>query len=377
VAEQARFISGKIVSVDFSDADPIPSYDIVIGQSILTEAATLIRLRLGLRRCVIISDSSVEPLYRARLEAVLAVGGHDVLKTVVVPAGESSKNFSQLGALLNDVLAAGADRKTLIIALGGGVVGDIAGLTASMALRGLDLVQIPTTLLAQVDSAVGGKTGVDTSYGKNTIGTFHQPRLVLTDVTLLDSLPLREMRAGYAEIVKYGLIADQAFFRWCVAHGGQLLSGDHEAQIHAIGYSCTAKAKLVAADERDEGVRALLNLGHTFGHALEAATGFGSTLLHGEGVAIGTVMAYRSSVRLGLCSSHDYEEVRAHFSALGLPTTPPPHSYSIDRLIELMTQDKKASAGKLALILPHGIGHAAVHTDVSPRDIRAVWEEFL
>ncbi|MDR3425378.1 MAG: 3-dehydroquinate synthase [Alphaproteobacteria bacterium] len=385
LAEQARFVPGKIITVDFAEAATSPSYDIVIGHSILTEAATLIRLRLGARRCVIISDSIVEPLYGARLEAILVAGGHTVLDTLVFPAGEASKNFAQLHELLDNILTLGADRQTLIIALGGGVVGDLAGLAASLALRGLDLVQIPTTLLSQVDSSVGGKTGIDTACGKNTVGTFYQPRLVLADVTLLDSLPARELRAGYAEAVKYGLISDSAFFRWCVTHGGQLLNGDSESQIHAIGYSCAAKAKIVSADEREAGSRALLNLGHTFGHALEAATGFGNLLVHGEAVAIGILMAFRLSVRLRLCSMRDYDEIHAHFASVGLPTKPPSFDYDIPRLIDLMKQDKKAEGGDITLVLSRGIGQAFVCRDTDIRAltnedptglITAVWREF-
>ncbi len=376
-ADQARFISGKIVSVDFSGAAPKPAYDIVIGQNILTEAATLIRLRLGARRCVIVTDSNVAPLYQARIEAVLAAGGHTVIKTLVMPAGESHKVFSQLESLLIDLLGLGIDRKTMLVALGGGVVGDVTGLAASLAMRGLDFVQIPTTLLAQVDSSVGGKTGIDTPYGKNTIGTFYQPRLVLADVTLLDSLPEREMRAGYAEVVKYGLISDRDFFTWCTTHGGQLLNADHEAQIHAVGHTCSAKAKIVAEDELETGKRALLNLGHTFGHALETATGFGSKLIHGEAVAIGMVMAFRLALTLGFCTRHDYEAVRAHLAAVGLPVAPPPHAYDVEHLIELMCADKKAENGKLTVVLPHGIGNAVVHKDVDLNAIRALWKEVL
>ena len=377
IAEQARFVSGKVLSVEFSASPPTPAYDIVIGQSILADAATLIRQRLGARRCVIISDSVVEPLYRARLEAILTVGGHTVLKSIVIPAGEGSKNLSQIGAVADAMLAAGVDRKTLVVALGGGVVGDISGFAASLVMRGIDFVQVPTTLLAQVDSSVGGKTGVDTAHGKNTIGTFYQPRLVVIDVTLLDSLAERELRAGYAEVVKYGLIADPVFFRWCVAHGGQLLNGDHETQIQAISYSCAAKATIVAGDERETGSRALLNLGHTFAHALETATGFSSLLVHGEAVAIGTLLAFRMAVRMGLCPSQDYKDIRDHFLAVGLPVAPPVFAYDIDRLIELMKHDKKSTEGKITLILPHGIGHATIHRDADQDEIRAVWEEAL
>jgi 3-dehydroquinate synthase len=297
------------------------------------------------------------------------------LKTLVIPAGEGSKTFSQIDFLLKEMLSLGVDRKTLVIALGGGVVGDIAGFCASVALRGLDFVQIPTTLLAQVDSAVGGKTGIDTAFGKNTVGTFYQPRLVLADVTLLDSLSDREMRAGYAEVVKYGLISDRDFFAWCIDNGKRLLDGDSAAQVYAVGYCCEAKAKIVAADEREAGKRALLNLGHTFGHALETATGFGSTLIHGEAVALGILMAFRLAVGMWLCPQKDYDDVQAHFKVVGLPVKPPHFPYDIDRLMELMATDKKAEKGAITLILPHGIGQAVVHKNVAPGVIRAVWGE--
>jgi 3-dehydroquinate synthase len=375
VADQQHFVPGKILRVDLKD-NVAPSYDIVIGYNILSEAATLIRLRLGERRCIIITDTHVETLYRARLEAFLAAGGHDVLSSIVVPAGEANKNFDQLQGVLGKMMAAGLDRKTLVIALGGGVVGDMAGLAAALAMRGVDYVQIPTTLLAQVDSSVGGKTGIDTVHGKNTVGVFHQPRLVLIDVTLLDSLPARELRAGYAEIIKYGLIGDAGFYRWCLAHGAQLLSGDHDAQINAINVSCATKAKIVSEDEHESGIRALLNFGHTFGHALESATGY-SKLLHGEAVALGMLIALRLSVRLGLCTQVEYDEVRAHFQSVGLPVALPQGSYDIDHLMQLMAQDKKAEAGKPRLILLRGIGKAFVARDTASADIRAVWQEFI
>lgn len=372
------FTQGKIVTIDLSGTKGAPSYDIVIGDSILSEAGTLIAMRLGKRRCLIVTDSNVGPLYGARLEAVLGVAGHTTLPRITVPAGESSKDFATLESVLDQMLASGLDRKTLIIALGGGVVGDLAGVAASLAMRGVDIVQIPTSLLAQVDSSVGGKTGIDTKYGKNTVGAFYQPRLVLIDVAVLDSLHEREMRAGYAEIVKYGLIKDAPFFNWCRANGAKLLNGDREAQIYAVSTSCQHKAKIVAADEREAGERALLNLGHTFGHALETITGYGNLLLHGEAVSIGMVMAFKLSAQMGLCSHTEAYDMRDHLSGLGLPVTPPTFSnYSIDELINLMKQDKKAEAGKLTLILAHGIGKAFISRDVKDEDVRAIWAEFL
>jgi 3-dehydroquinate synthase len=344
---------------------------------LLVEAGTLIRERLGVRRCVIVTDSNVGPLYLARLEAVLASAGHTVLVSLSLPAGEGSKDFDHLRQCLEAMLAAGLDRQTLVVALGGGVVGDLAGLAASLAMRGVSVVQIPTSLLAQVDSSVGGKTAIDTPFGKNTVGSFFQPALVLADVAVLDSLPARELRAGYAEVVKYGLIGDEAFFRWCQTHGGKLLNGDHEAQMHAVAASCAAKAAIVAADERESGARALLNFGHTFGHALETALGYGHALIHGEAVAIGMVMATRLSHSLGLCTIGDVTETREHLRELGLPVAPPRHDYDLERLMALMAQDKKAEAGRLTLILTRGIGRAFVSRDVDPDAVRAVWKEFL
>jgi 3-dehydroquinate synthase len=299
------------------------------------------------------------------------------LPTITVSSGEGSKDFAHLHSLLEDILAKGADRNTLIIALGGGVIGDLAGVAAALALRGLSIVQIPTTLVAQVDSAIGGKTGINTTHGKNTVGAFYQPGLVIADVSLLDSLPPREMRAGYAEIIKYGLIGDTPFFHWCQANGTKLLTGDREAQIYAVGISCAHKAKVVAADEREAGARALLNFGHTFGHALEAATGFGNTLLHGEAVAIGMVMAFKLSAGLGLCPHADAYDVRAHLESVKLPVTPPPFSYDLDQLMQFMAQDKKAQDGQLTLILTRGIGAAFVSRDVDAGVIREIWQEFL
>lgn len=368
------FTSGKIITIDLSQSKPSPSYDIIIGDSILSETGTLIRIRLGQKRCMIITDSHVGPLYHARLEAFLAASGHTVLPTLTIQAGESSKNFATLQNALEHMLANGIDRKTLIIALGGGVVGDLAGVAASLAMRGLDIVQIPTTLLAQVDSSVGGKTGIDTPYGKNTVGAFFQPRLVIADVSLLDSLPVRELRAGYAEIVKYGLIKDKSFFEWCEANGQQVLNGGRVAQIYAVGASCDHKAKIVAKDERETGERALLNLGHTFGHALETALGYSSNLLHGEAVAIGTVLAFRLSAQLGLCPEADVARVRDHFIASGLPVVPPPASYDIDQLMSLMAQDKKAEAGKMTLILARGIGQSFITRDIDAESVRNIWQ---
>ena len=376
----ASFAAGSTVRIDLPGGGAGGAgrgYDIVIGDNILSEAGSLIAAKLGVRRCLIVTDSTVGPLYAARLAALLAGAGHQVLSTLTVKAGEASKDFATLQNLLEQMLAAGLDRKALVIALGGGVVGDLAGCAAALALRGIDYVQVPTTLLAQVDSAVGGKTGINTAVGKNTVGVFCQPRLVLADMALLDSLPPREMRAGYAEVVKYGIIGDRPFFDWCCVHGAQLLAGDRAAQIRAVEASCSHKARIVAADEYESGARALLNFGHTFAHALETVLGYNGTLLHGEAVAIGMVLACRLSAQLGLCPHADVYDLRDHLKALQLPVIPPAHPYDIDRLMALMVQDKKAVGGKLTLILCRGIGQAFIAPDVDAREVRAVWDAEL
>lgn len=368
----------RTVPITFPESGGAKGYDIVIGAGVLASVGELIRARLGTRRCMVVTDSNVKPLYLQRLEALMATSGHTCLPAAVVPAGEASKNYGQLQKILDHALLNGADRKTLVVALGGGVVGDLAGLAASLALRGLDIVQVPTSLLAQVDSSVGGKTGIDTDAGKNTVGTFYQPKLVVADVTLLDSLPPREMRAGYAEIVKYGVIQDKAFFNWCCAHGAQLLQGDRPSQIHAVEKSCQYKADIVAKDEREQGLRALLNMGHTFGHALEAVVGYDTNrLIHGEAVAIGMVMALELSARMGLCPASEADILRDHLQAIGLPALPPSGNIPVDKLMGMMAMDKKAQAGKLTLILARGIGKSFAQATVDANEVRAVWEETL
>lgn len=376
--EEASGCETRIVPIEFQDSGCERGYDIVIGAGALAGIGDRIRARLGTRRCMVVTDSNVGPLYLRRLEALLAASGHTCLPTLVVPAGEASKSYAQLEKTLDHALLNGADRKTLFVALGGGVVGDLAGLAASLALRGVDIVQVPTSLLAQVDSSVGGKTGIDTAAGKNTVGAFYQPKLVVADVTLLDSLPPREMRAGYAEVVKVGVIRDKAFFEWCRANGARLLQGDRPAQIHAVEKSCRDKAEIVAADEREQGQRALLNMGHTFGHALEAVVGYdGAKLIHGEAVAIGMVMALKLSARLGLCAPSEVDILREHLLSVGLPVNPPLGDLPMNRLMEMMAMDKKAQAGKLTLILARGIGQCFVRHDVEAREVEAVWEETL
>ncbi len=354
-------------------------YDILVGAGLLAAVGRYIRPLLRHPRVVVITDSNVAPLYLAAVKT--ALGEADIECTAItLPAGEQTKDFAHLEALVEDLLAGKVGRDTTLVALGGGVIGDLAGFAAAITMRGMDFVQIPTTLLAQVDSAVGGKTGINTRHGKNLVGAFHQPRLVLSDVATLDTLPKRELLAGYAEVVKYGLIRDAAFFRWLEVNGLRLCGGDQEARRHAIVTCCAAKATIVAEDEREAGRRVLLNLGHTFGHALEAQSGFGDTLLHGEAIAIGMVLAFELSARLGLCRPADAKRVRRHLSELGLPVGlrgPADRSWSADGLLAHMARDKKVLGGKLGFVLVRGIGEAFVTHDVDTQDMGAVLDAAL
>ncbi len=359
------------------------SYDIAIGPSLIDRAGDLSRPLLAAPRVTIVSDETVAPLYGARLAASFEKAGIKAT-TVTVPAGESSKEFSSFARLMNELLDHRPDRKTTLVALGGGVVGDLTGFAASVLLRGVDFIQVPTTLLAQVDSSVGGKTGINTRHGKNLVGSFYQPRLVLADTTVLDSLPRRELLAGYAEVAKYGLIDDPAFWDWCEANGSAVLGGDAAARTYAIEQSCLSKARIVAADERETtDLRALLNLGHTFGHALEAETGFGSELLHGEAVGAGMAMAFDLSARLGLCPAADAQRVRRHLGAVGLPvrlrTIGGDNSRRWDavRLVEHMRGDKKAEGGKLTFVLARGIGKAFVTREVDETGLRGLLDDAI
>ena len=354
-------------------------YDILVGAGLLAAVGRYIRPLLRHPRVVVITDSNVAPLYLAAVKT--ALGEADIECTAItLPAGEQTKDFAHLEALVEDLLAGKVGRDTTLVALGGGVIGDLAGFAAAITMRGMDFVQIPTTLLAQVDSAVGGKTGINTRHGKNLVGAFHQPRLVLSDVATLDTLPKRELLAGYAEVVKYGLIRDAAFFRWLEVNGLRLCGGDQEARRHAIVTCCAAKAAIVAEDEREAGRRVLLNLGHTFGHALEAQSGFGDTLLHGEAIAIGMVLAFELSARLGLCRPADAKRVRRHLSELGLPVGlrgPADRSWSADGLLAHMARDKKVLGGKLGFVLVRGIGEAFVTHDVDTQDMGAALDAAL
>jgi 3-dehydroquinate synthase len=356
-------------------------YDIAIGPGLIDQAAALARPLLAAPKVTIVSDETVAPLYGARLAASFDKAGIKA-SAVTVPAGESSKEFAAFGRLMNDLLDQRPDRRTTLVALGGGVVGDLTGFAAAVLLRGVDFIQVPTTLLAQVDSSVGGKTGINTRHGKNLVGAFYQPRLVLADTDVLDTLPRRELLAGYAEVAKYGLIDDPSFFAWCEANGAAVLSGDAAKRAYAIEQSCRAKARIVAADERETSdLRALLNLGHTFGHALEAETGFGSDLLHGEAVGAGMAMAFDLSARLGLCPAADAERVRRHLGGVGLPMRlraiggDNRRNWDSSRLIDHMRGDKKAADGKLTFILVRGIGKAFVSREVDEKVLRGLLDD--
>ena len=343
------------------------AYDVVIGQGLLAEAGQRIAPLLKRARVAIVTDETVWGLHGAALTAALEGRGIKT-ETIVLPPGEQTKSFAFLEEVSDRLLALELDRGDLIIAFGGGVIGDLTGFAASIYKRGVDFVQIPTTLLAQVDSSVGGKTAIDTPRGKNLIGAFHQPRLVLADLDLLASLPAREVRAGYAEVIKYGLLGDLTFFEWLEAHVADVLAQEPAALLHAVARSVEMKAEIVALDEKEGGPRALLNLGHTFGHALESETGFGEALLHGEAVAAGSAMAFRYSASQGLCTSQDAVRAEAAIRASGLPTrlsdlTRP--TFEAEALCHHMAQDKKAEDGRLTFILARALGDAFVAKDVS------------
>jgi 3-dehydroquinate synthase len=338
------------------------SYDILVGPGLIAQSGGLIKPLMRRRQAIIVTDENVARHHLPGLRDSLAAS--DIAQhAVVLPSGEATKDLAHFGRLVEDILGRGIERGTMVVALGGGVVGDIAGFAAATLLRGIDFVQIPTTLLAQVDSSVGGKTAINTASGKNLLGAFYQPRLVLADTASLATLPAREVRAGYAEIVKYGLIRDAGFFEWLEAEGGRVCALDAAALTRAVVTSCEMKAAIVAADEREEGERALLNFGHTFGHALEAETGFGDRLLHGEAVALGMVLAFDFAVRRGLASGQDAQRVRRHLAASGLPTELAATGLSgadADRLLGHMARDKKVRDGAITLILPRRIGEAFV-----------------
>jgi 3-dehydroquinate synthase len=351
------------------------SYEILIGRDVLSSLGHRIAaLRPG-ARTAIVTDQTVARHWLGPTQAALDAAG--IAHTpIIVGEGESSKSYAGLAEVTEALIAARIERNDLVIALGGGVVGDLAGFAAALLRRGVDFVQVPTSLLAQVDSSVGGKTGINSPQGKNLVGAFHQPALVLADTSVLDTLSPRQFRSGYAEVAKYGLLGDAGFFAWLEANHAEIFSGG-SAREHAIATSCRAKAGVVARDERETGERALLNLGHTFGHALEAATGFSDRLFHGEGVAVGMVLAAELSAELGMIAGVDAARIARHLAAVGLPT----HLQDIagfrqegvadaDRLMALMAQDKKVKRGRLTFILLQAIGDAVIRSDLEPDLVR-------
>ncbi len=353
------------------------SYDIVIGRGLIAGlGARIAALRPG-AETAIVTDATVAKRHLATAETALKSAGIES-SAIVVPEGEGSKSYATFETVCEAIIAAHIERGDLVVALGGGVIGDLAGFAAASVRRGLDFVQVPTTLLAQVDSSVGGKTGINSRHGKNLVGAFHQPILVIADTALLDTLPAREFRAGYAEVAKYGLLGDAAFFSWLEANWQEVFSGGKTsgslAREHAIAVCCRGKAGVVARDERETGERALLNLGHTFGHALEAGAGFSGRLLHGEAVALGMTLAFEFSARKGLIGEVDAARARGHLAAVGLPThlrQVPGGVPGLDALMDLIAQDKKVKRGKLTFILVRGIGQAFVENDVSAAEVRA------
>jgi 3-dehydroquinate synthase len=353
------------------------AYDIHIGAGLIAAAGRLIAPLLKRPRTAVVTDEGTAPHHLDRLTRGLDAAGIHAA-SIILPAGESVKSFAQLESLCDWLVRSEIERGDTIIALGGGVIGDITGLAAALLHRGIGFIQIPTTLLAQVDSSIGGKTAINLSSGKNLAGAFHQPSLVLCDTQALDTLPPRELRAGYAEIVKYAVIGDTDFFAWLEANGAAVLGGDHDARMHAIELSCRMKAAVVAADEREQstsqdGGRARLNFGHTFGHAIEAVAGYGDAIRHGEAVAIGMVMALDLSERLGHTAPGEAARVAAHLRANGLPATLNDMAglkLSADDLLAAMTHDKKADGGRVVFVLARGIGKVFLARDVEPGAVR-------
>ena len=349
------------------------SYDIVIGGGLLASLGSRVAALKPGAKAAIVTDANVERVLLDDTQAALAAAGITATH-VTVPPGEGSKSIAMFERVCDALIAARIERGDVVIALGGGVVGDLAGFCAAAVRRGLDYVQVPTTLLAQVDSSVGGKTAINSRHGKNLIGAFYQPVLVVIDTHLLDSLPAREFRAGYAEVVKYGLLGDAGFFAWLDANADDLFAGRAAAREHAIATSCRMKAAIVARDERETGDRALLNLGHTFGHAFEAAAGFSDRLLHGEAIGLGMSLAFDFSAAGGLLPQADADRVKHHLGKVGLPThisQVPGGVPGVDAIMDLMAQDKKVRRGRLTFILVRGIGQAFVASDIDAAQVRA------
>ena len=354
------------------------AYDIVIGRGLLSSLGKRLATLRPKVRAAIVTDEAVGKLYLDMAEAALSEAGISSVR-IIVPQGEKSKSFRVFERVCETIIAERIERGDVVVALGGGVVGDLAGFAAAVVRRGLEVAQVPTSLLSQVDSSVGGKTGINSQHGKNLIGAFQQPILVVADTALLDTLSAREFRSGYAEVAKYGLIGDEAFFAWLEENWRDVFAGG-PAREHAIAVSCRAKAGVVTRDERESGERALLNLGHTFGHALEAATGFSDRLLHGEGVAVGMSLAFAFSARRGLMAAAEAQRVARHLGDVGLPTRLSDISGELpgpDGFLELMAQDKKVKRGKLTLILARGIGKAFIAPDEDQAEIRDFLAEQL
>jgi 3-dehydroquinate synthase len=365
----------ETVHVDLNER----SYDIHIGPNLLPDAGTFIKPHLRRSHVAIITDETVAGLHLATLEAGLAAAG---ITSVVLelPAGEATKSWDMLQKSVEWLLSEKIERDDTVIAFGGGVIGDLAGFCAAILRRGVRFIQIPTSLLAQVDSSVGGKTGINSPHGKNLVGAFYQPQLVLADVDVLGTLTPRDFLAGYGEVVKYGMLGDAAFFEWLEDNGPAMAAGDMEKRIMAVKRSCQMKADIVARDEKEHGDRALLNLGHTFCHALEAATGYSDRLLHGEGVAIGCALAFETSMRLGLCSQEAPSRVRAHLKAMGMKVDLSDIDGGLpdaDGLLALMAQDKKVQGGKLAFIMARSIGDSFVTRDVDLDVVKSVLKDAL
>lgn len=341
------------------------SYDIFIGNNLIDGCSDSLKSVIGSSKVFIITDENVAKFHLKTLKSKLsqlAIKFH----SIIIPAGEKSKSLNSLESLLNQIFEQQPERNTTLIALGGGVIGDLTGFAASILLRGVNFIQIPTTLLSQVDSSVGGKTGINNKFGKNLIGSFYQPKMVLADISILNSLSNRQFLSGYAEIVKYGLLGDVVFFNWLDANKQNILNKDNETLIYSVKKSCQAKANIVAQDESEKGTRALLNLGHTFAHAFEEATGYSDKLFHGEAVAIGMVMAFKLSEKLNLCDSKQTQIVIDHLKNMGLPTNlfDIQDNWNAQSLLDRMFQDKKVSGGKLVFILVNKIGDAFIKKDV-------------
>ena len=355
------------------------AYDVRIGPGLIARAGQEIAPLLSRPRVAVLTDETVAALHLDALRAGLADAGVG-MAALALPAGEATKGWPEFSRAVDWLLAERVERRDMVVAFGGGVIGDLAGFAAAVLRRGVRFVQIPTTLLAQVDSSVGGKTGINSAHGKNLIGAFHQPSLVLADTAALETLPARDFLAGYGEVVKYGLLGDAAFFDWLEAAGPAIAAGDEAARIRAVRRSVEMKAAIVARDETEQGDRALLNLGHTFCHALEAATGYSGRLLHGEGVAIGCALAFELSARLGLCPQEEPSRVRAHLAAMGMKTDLadiPGDLPDAEGLLALMAQDKKVVDGRLRFILARRIGDAFVADDVPPEAVRALLRDAL